>query len=121
MSSARSNKIKTHVDADTSHEARALIVVKQNKMFKVVQTFENGKSYICAVPSGWEKNGILEWPTGGPGVNIEKLRSNPTSIPNSSWSKTKCVVKKNNCETFKDALSAEVHFLACSDTEAEEM
>uniref|UniRef100_A0A1B0D148 Uncharacterized protein n=1 Tax=Phlebotomus papatasi TaxID=29031 RepID=A0A1B0D148_PHLPP len=34
--------------------------------------------YVEAVPSGWEVNGILSWPTSG---NIERFRSNANSLP----------------------------------------
>lgn len=87
-------------------------------MFKVVKTVEDGEIFICAVPSTWEMNSILSWP---PGLNIEKLRSNPLSKPRSSWRQISCTVKRDCIQTFGEAVSIEDQLSSFTDTESEEM
>ncbi|XP_055706573.1 uncharacterized protein LOC129808866 isoform X2 [Phlebotomus papatasi] len=71
--------------------------------FKVVKTIENGLVYVEAVPSGWEINGILSWPTSG---NIERFRSNANSLPGENWITCPCVVISTH-ETFREAIHME--------------
>uniref|UniRef100_A0A1B0DFU0 Uncharacterized protein n=1 Tax=Phlebotomus papatasi TaxID=29031 RepID=A0A1B0DFU0_PHLPP len=59
--------------------------------------------YVEAVPSGWELNGILPWPTSG---NIERFRSNANSLQGENWITCLCVVMSTH-ETFREAIHME--------------
>ncbi|XP_055706627.1 uncharacterized protein LOC129803839 [Phlebotomus papatasi] len=71
--------------------------------FNLIKTVENGLMYVEALPSGWEVNGILSWPTSG---NIEHFRSNANSLPGGNWITCPCVVMSTH-ETFREAIHME--------------
>uniref|UniRef100_A0A1B0DGN7 DUF4806 domain-containing protein n=1 Tax=Phlebotomus papatasi TaxID=29031 RepID=A0A1B0DGN7_PHLPP len=77
--------------------------------FKVIKTIEDGEELISAIPDGWEQKGILWWPAGpsATGKKLEKLRSNEHTVPDNSWNKMPCVLKKGNISTYREALLLE--------------
>lgn len=67
--------------------------------YKIVQTKENGKKKLCAVPSAWEQNGILRWPlvdSNTSAVAAKKLLSNINSVPGADWISLKCKLKRRH-------------------------
>lgn len=59
--------------------------------FKIVQTFENGKSVLTVLPSAWEKAEILFWPRR---LNETKLIHDDFSVPKKDWKIMRCKTKR---------------------------
>lgn len=84
--------------------------------FKIVQTYEDGEQCLSIVPSGWEIDGILWWPST---TSAAKLIQNEHSLPTSKWKRMQCV-KKREYRTKLEA-DAELAIMETNtDTEAEE-
>lgn len=81
--------------------------------YKIVQTIENGKALLTAVPSQWEKEGVLQWPK----KKFEKLRKNEESLPNEKWIMMNCIVKRTNL-TLQEAEDEINDMCKNSDTES---
>lgn len=84
--------------------------------FKVVQTIENGKICISAVPSGWEVDGTLWWPPKSQSGNI----CIENSTPKQKWTSYSCVVKRQY-NTYKEATAEAERMEAETDTETDEI
>ncbi|XP_063386914.1 uncharacterized protein LOC134672895 [Cydia fagiglandana] len=67
--------------------------------YKIVKTYEKGVTQLTAVPSTWEEDGVLRWPR----YNENKLRRIEGSLPDNSWRKINCQVKRSNLITFLKA------------------
>lgn len=67
--------------------------------YKIVKTFEKGKSKLSAVPSNWEIDGVLYWPK----YNENKLKRIENSCPEHNWRKINCKVKRSDFLTFHEA------------------
>lgn len=78
-------------------------------MFKIVQTVEEEEICLTAVPSSWEKDGILFWPKKN---IVSRLVRDANSTPGIEWTKMACVVKRT-AETYAEAESE----LACMETQ----
>lgn len=89
--------------------------------WKIVQTIENNKAFITAVPHQWEQNQVLLWPGHLNPTQRQHLRKNPGSTSQQTWQQYECTVRCTNIFTFVDALALEKGLSACSDTEAEDM
>ncbi|XP_031356460.1 uncharacterized protein LOC116180552 [Photinus pyralis] len=85
--------------------------------FKIVQTTEDDEEVLTVVPDRWEENGYLYWPPGRSGY---RLRKNENAIPDQTWSKSKCIVKRHNISSFKEALMQEKSMSKFDDTADEE-
>lgn len=73
--------------------------------FKIVQTNEPGspKPLLALIPCGWEKNGILWWPSNGTNKQeIAKMMKNPACLPQVGWLETAAKVKRTGIETYKN-------------------
>lgn len=81
--------------------------VRQMGTFKLVKTIGRNGSNVSAVPENWEKNNILHWPAHLSHTQREKLRSDSSSKPESSWLKQNCVIKIQDIDTFAEALRYE--------------
>lgn len=71
--------------------------------FKVVETLENGKKLLSAVPSAWEKDGHLYWPPIKRVSLLQKLLSDVNSRPAAGWSRRACKLKRQGILTFAEA------------------
>ncbi|XP_055381859.1 uncharacterized protein LOC129612337 [Condylostylus longicornis] len=89
--------------------------------YKIVSTKENGDTYFTAIPSKWERNGILYWPTNISALKRENLRSKALSDFDSNWDTYECVVKFCNISSFSEALKIEANLANCTDTESEQV
>lgn len=88
--------------------------------WKIVQTIENKRTYITAVPHQWENNKVLFWPAHLSPSQRQNLRKNAAATSQNTWQQYPCKVRCNNILTFADALAMERGLSACSDTEAED-
>lgn len=70
--------------------------------FKIVQTVEKGRPRLCIVPSIWEEDGKLFWPTEKI-KNRSRLVRDETSFPSPNWDILDCTVKRTNIETYMAA------------------
>ncbi|XP_069363481.1 uncharacterized protein [Maniola hyperantus] len=86
-----------------------------NMPFKVVQTTERGKICISAVPSGWERNGVLSWP---PNSQLGMIRDEK-SKPKSTWKHLPCIVKRH-FSTYEEASNEANKMESETDTDQEE-
>lgn len=75
------------------------------KMFKIVQTTEpNRGKCLTVVPSGWEKNVTLFWPSKKLRSSLGlKLIKNPNSLPGEGWEKLSCIKKRDNFLLYQSA------------------
>ena len=64
--------------------------------FKIVSTIEKGDCMVSAVPSMWERNGILLWPPTNRKIQFEELRQDKFSKPSNNWIKYECQLKASN-------------------------
>lgn len=80
--------------------------------FKIVQTTENGLTKLTVVPSGWEKNGVLYWPTSSK-CDI----SDSSSKPDSKWKQFPCQLKRTGFITYQQANEELDAMAAQSDTD----
>lgn len=88
--------------------------------FKVVQTIENGKTVLSAIPSQWEENNLLYWPNNRSKLRI--LLQEEFSIPDKDkWEKLPCTIKRNNLKSIVDAEHEIDVMELISDTEEEEV
>lgn len=90
--------------------------------FSIVQTIENGAYLITTVPHNWvTNNGTLNWPPNK--TILMKLRKNGNSVPETSWTKYPCVVKKTGFPSYDHALKMEKEMLdwSCSESEPQIM
>ncbi|CAB3232061.1 unnamed protein product [Arctia plantaginis] len=83
--------------------------------YKIVKTFEKGNSKLSAVPSNWEKDGVLHWPR----YNENKLRRVESSYPEYNWRKINCKVKRSNFSTILEAEQELDKMCKKSDTETD--
>ncbi|CAB3222559.1 unnamed protein product [Arctia plantaginis] len=83
--------------------------------YKIVKTFEKGNSKLSAVPSNWEKDGVLHWPR----YNENKLRRVESSYPEYNWRKINCKVKRSNLRTILEAEQELDKMCKKSDTETD--
>lgn len=70
--------------------------------FKIVQTLEKGRPRLCIVPSIWEEDGKLFWPTENI-KNRSRLARDETSFPSPNWDILDCAVKRNDIKTYMAA------------------
>lgn len=73
--------------------------------FKIVQTKEPGspKPLLALIPCGWEKNGVLWWPSNGTNrQEIAKMMKNPACLPQVGWLEVATKVKRTGIETYKN-------------------
>lgn len=78
-------------------------VASPQHYYKIVQTTENGKVNLAAVPYLWEKDGKLMWPPK-PKQTFKNLQSmTPSGIVNEGWSELNCVVKRTYIPTYEAA------------------
>lgn len=84
-------------------------------VFKIVQTIEKGKYVLWTVPEAWECGGVLRMPK----AKVNNLRRDPDSVPDDSWRKSNCILKRSGFVEFESA-EAEIQAMAeASDTEQE--
>ncbi|KAL9704897.1 hypothetical protein quinque_008415 [Culex quinquefasciatus] len=84
-------------------------------MFKIVQTVEEEEICLTAVPSSWEKDGILFWPKKN---IISRLVRDANSTPGIEWTKMACVVKRT-AATYAEAESELAYMESQPDTDQE--
>ena len=87
--------------------------------FKLVVTKERAGLFYTAVPSYWENNGQLYWPTHLKTRELDKLRADANSKPEQNWTHLDCSVKAV-ADSFLEGRRLEKVFTDFSDTEAEE-
>lgn len=75
-------------------------------MYKIVETIEEGEKLLTVIPSCWEKDGILSWPTNC--KNVDSLRKK-CIVPAPNWSKEKCILKREDIKSFSKFTSL-LHF-----------
>lgn len=90
-----------------------------NDYFKIVAVLKKRAGGVSSVsysfiPHKWESEGNLFWPQS----NLSKLRSDPTTEPQSDWKIYKCKVKKTNIIGLEEAELWEEEFVN-SGTDAE--
>ncbi|XP_055837843.1 uncharacterized protein LOC129906193 isoform X2 [Episyrphus balteatus] len=84
-------------------------VSKTTGYYKIVKTVNNGKNELSVVPSGWEKNGILYWPSKTAGAAAMLSIEDPLSVPGKKgWSKHKCIVQRRNIKWDFETAEREV-------------
>lgn len=76
--------------------------------FKIVQTKKkNGSLELAVVPTAWEKENTVKWPSSSMRLSqIKKMLQDPTSVPGGvgkDWNEFKCTVKQQNIATFDEA------------------
>jgi len=67
--------------------------------FKIVQTTENGATYLEIVPNGWEHDDKCYWPMSG----LKAKQKIEHSLPDDTFFSTACKVKRRNIESYKMA------------------
>lgn len=77
-------------------------VTAMDRTYKIVQTNDNGKVTLSAVPTHWEYDGKLFWPPSA----MLKLAYQTLAMPdeNDGWTVMDCVLKRQNIPTYKGAL-----------------
>lgn len=85
-------------------------------MFKIVETIEKGSKKLTIVPSGWEDHDELSWPK----FCTDKLIKNSDSLPEDSWFRMRCKLKRNHLLSYSIAEEELERMLQKSDTEQEE-
>lgn len=90
--------------------------------FVLVSTLEKKRLCFVVVPKAWVNGeSTLFWtPKKFLRWEIEKLRSDPNSIPEFDWLAQNCVIKLRNLKTFDYGLELEKAFVNFTDTESEE-
>lgn len=76
--------------------------------FKIVQlTKATGKLELAAVPSAWESNGTLKWPSKMSRNKISQILHDASSVPGDGkeWISYVCTVKRLNMATYTEALN----------------
>ncbi|KAF5302057.1 hypothetical protein FQR65_LT19132 [Abscondita terminalis] len=66
-------------------------------MFKIVETIEKGRRELTIVPSAWEVDGHLFWPK----TKADKLIRHADSVPEYSWFRMKCKLKRNHLINYE--------------------
>ena len=82
-------------------------------MFKIVETVEKGSKKLTIVPSGWESNGELSWPK----FKADKLIKVADSLPEDSWFRMSCKLKRNHLLNYDIAEEELERMLEKDDTE----
>ncbi|XP_055687471.1 uncharacterized protein LOC129792434 [Lutzomyia longipalpis] len=75
--------------------------------FKVIKTIEGNDVMLSVVPSSWENNGVLFWPSG---VKSDKIRKDPSSVPSANWTRHACFVLKKDIVSYSKAIEYQKKF-----------
>lgn len=87
-----------------------------SRMFKIVETVEKGSKKLTIVPSGWESNSELAWPK----FRAVKLIKVADSLPEDSWFRMHCKLKRNHLFNYDVAEEELDRMLEKDDTEQED-
>lgn len=74
------------------HRVSYMFLLQMDLSYKIVQTIENGQTYLSTVPSTWESNGNLKWP---PKKFFAKALRNYLP-PESDWTEFQCTLKQKD-------------------------
>lgn len=71
-------------------------------IYNVIKTIENDTVQLCIVPTAWEKDAVLYWPTKSC-KDSKKLIRDSEPVPQIDWDKIPCSVKEADIESLKTA------------------
>lgn len=90
--------------------------------FKIVQIKKtNGGLELAAVPSAWESNGTVKWPSKMTKSKIKNLMEDASSVPpvdSKDWTSHVCVLKRTNFATYTQASNEIAEMELNSDSDA---
>lgn len=74
-----------------------------SSFFKIVQTSENGKLQLVTVPSAWESEEQLRWPTKMRATCFNAMVRDASSVPAEEWQFVQCRLKRTNIASYTEA------------------